>query len=184
MRKELDENLCKAAPTLFGDRRTDMRSTAMCWGFACGDGWYDLLLDAATKLEPLCRAEFDKHKDKEKVWYPHVRKIVGMTASIRPVFLALYKIVDTLLPGVYNNPLYWYGGPPRAAQVKEKFGTLRFYMTHQTEEMSDIIRTAEMKSAKTCEECGKPGKLKGHGWYSLRCSSCWKKDQKAKSNDL
>jgi len=36
-------------------------------------------------------------------------------------------------------------GLPRAAQVKEKYGTLRFYMTTQTEQMDEAIRQAEHK---------------------------------------
>lgn len=56
----------------------------------------------------------------------------------------------------------------RAFQVKEKFGALRFYMAGpQTQTMSAAIDEAESESARTCEECGKPGKIGGKGW--LRC---------------
>lgn len=43
MRKELDDQLVERYPAIFRDRDGDMRSTAMCWGFECGDGWYDLI---------------------------------------------------------------------------------------------------------------------------------------------
>lgn len=43
MRKELDEQLCAKYPEIFKDRHSDMRTTAMCWGFDCGDGWYGIL---------------------------------------------------------------------------------------------------------------------------------------------
>jgi hypothetical protein len=43
MRKELDEKLVKKYPKIFADRNEDMRKTAMCWGFSCGDGWYDII---------------------------------------------------------------------------------------------------------------------------------------------
>lgn len=43
MRKELDDRLCREFPTLFKDRHADMRATCMCWGFACGDGWFNLI---------------------------------------------------------------------------------------------------------------------------------------------
>src|SRR5687768_16198040 len=39
-------------------------------------------------------------------------------------------------------------------QVKEKFGSLRFYMHTSTDEMDEMIRAAEAKSMETCEECG------------------------------
>jgi hypothetical protein len=48
----------------------------------------------------------------------------------------------------------------RADQVKEKLGTLRFYMARQTEEMVAAIREAEARSACTCEYCGTPGSLR------------------------
>lgn len=63
---------------------------------------------------------------------------------------------------------------PRAAQVKEKFGTLRFYMTTETDEMSKITAEAERKSETTCEECGKKGKLRKGGWLRTLCAKCHK----------
>lgn len=43
MKLELDEALCAKYPKMLVDRHADMRTTAMCWGFECGDGWYNLL---------------------------------------------------------------------------------------------------------------------------------------------
>jgi hypothetical protein len=43
MRLELDEALCAKYPKMLMDRHADKRTTAMCWGFECGDGWYNLL---------------------------------------------------------------------------------------------------------------------------------------------
>jgi hypothetical protein len=62
---------------------------------------------------------------------------------------------------------------PCASQVKEKYGGLRFYMTIQSDEMSDLIHEAEKKSIKTCENCGKPGKIRGKEWVFTRCDECW-----------
>jgi len=43
MKRELDEALCAKYPEIFKDRHGDMRETAMCWGFDCGDGWYNII---------------------------------------------------------------------------------------------------------------------------------------------
>jgi hypothetical protein len=43
MREELDEQLCKKYPLIFKNRHGDMKETLMCWGFECGDGWYQIL---------------------------------------------------------------------------------------------------------------------------------------------
>jgi hypothetical protein len=61
---------------------------------------------------------------------------------------------------------------PRALQVKEKYGTLRFYMTTSTDEMESLIDGAESKSAKTCENCGSSGKLRRGGWLRTLCNEC------------
>jgi hypothetical protein len=64
----------------------------------------------------------------------------------------------------------------KACQVKEKFGTLRFYMDGpSTPEMDAAIRVAEDKSCKTCEYCGAPGKATRGGWVKTLCSDCNKK---------
>ncbi len=57
----------------------------------------------------------------------------------------------------------------KADQVKEKFGTLRFYMSAESDEMSKWIREAEQESAVTCETCGAPGTLTRKGWHKTAC---------------
>ncbi len=43
MREELDKQLVEKYPRIFKNRYGDMRETLMCWGFECGDGWYQVL---------------------------------------------------------------------------------------------------------------------------------------------
>lgn len=59
--------------------------------------------------------------------------------------------------------------PFQVLQIKEKFGTLRFYTNWETEAIGKLIQEAEDKSAETCEVCGKPGKLQGDGWLYTAC---------------
>lgn len=56
-----------------------------------------------------------------------------------------------------------------ASQVKEKYGTLRFYISYYTEELDEIIDAAEKKSACVCETCGKQGTIRGHSWLYCAC---------------
>lgn len=65
-------------------------------------------------------------------------------------------------------------------QVKEKFGTLRYYCapsddssTELRNTFSEIIGEAERKSAITCERCGEPGVLhrRSH-WRKTLCAAC------------
>ena len=60
-------------------------------------------------------------------------------------------------------------------QVKEKFGGLRFYTSYTTKELNALIDEAEEKASKTCERCGKKGKLRcRRGWYATLCDECAK----------
>ena len=56
-----------------------------------------------------------------------------------------------------------------AEQVKEKFGTLRFYVSGGDDYTNGIIAMAEQMSGKVCEECGTPGDTGGKGWISTLC---------------
>lgn len=59
----------------------------------------------------------------------------------------------------------------RVTQVKEKFGTLRYYTEGYTDAMGVRIREAEEESARTCEECGQPGTLRTDRWYRTLCDA-------------
>ena len=59
-------------------------------------------------------------------------------------------------------------------QVKEKFGTLRFYVSSAPDEIYGLIDEYEKKSGTICETCGKPGILKeSHGWFMTVCEECF-----------
>lgn len=79
-------------------------------------------------------------------------------------------------------------------QVKEKFGTLRFYYQPSVREdikldlMDDAVTIAEMLSTSTCETCGNSSKVSNSkkgveydstvglklrgGWYKTLCAGC------------
>ena len=60
----------------------------------------------------------------------------------------------------------------RVAQVKEKFGSLRFYVDNGNREVGAAITLAEMLSSRTCEYCGNLGTRRGGGWVKVRCDAC------------
>lgn len=57
----------------------------------------------------------------------------------------------------------------KATQVKEKFGTLRFYAAACTDAAHDAIDAAENESETTCEDCGLPGALRSDSWIRTLC---------------
>jgi hypothetical protein len=66
-----------------------------------------------------------------------------------------------------------------AVQVKEKYGTLRFYIGVGSDTAFDIVDTAEAESACICEKCGDAGEMRTRGiWLKVLCEGCnniWQK---------
>jgi hypothetical protein len=123
MKKELDEELVAKYPKIFADRHAPMTETAMCWGFECGDGWFNL-------INNLCGCIQDYIDNNSHLEIPQVV----------------------------------------AVQVKEKFGTLRFYISGGDDIIGGMIWLTEYISARTCEVCGKNGKvMEINGWFACRC---------------
>jgi hypothetical protein len=71
-----------------------------------------------------------------------------------------YQIIDELCTSLQSQTDN--NGFPQivAFQVKEKFGTLRFYVLESNQTQRDLIAMAEHMSSKTCEKCGDVGKLR------------------------
>jgi hypothetical protein len=75
-------------------------------------------------------------------------------------------------------------------QVKEKFGTLRYYFETKKEGvefsiMEAIADAVELKSTITCQNCGTYGKLRSERWYwKTLCNKCDERESgKGESND-
>ena len=156
MRKDLDEALCAKYPLIFQDRNADMRTTAMCWGFECGDGWYNLIDVLCSKLYSHYRQANDR--------YQHLLEIgVGNTLYGTKV------VTQEELDEAKEKMEHERGHVPVASQVKEKFGGLRFYVQGAIDEHYHYISFAESMSYHTCEVCGAPGKRWTDGWHKTLC---------------
>jgi len=75
MKKELDEKLVKKYPEIFADRHEDMKKTAMCWGFDCGDGWYWLIDNLCDTIQSYI--DHNKHLDIQQVTATQVKEKYG-----------------------------------------------------------------------------------------------------------
>jgi hypothetical protein len=89
-------------------------------------------------------------------------------------------IIDTHSKLKYIDPNY------KIAQIKEKFGGLRYYYDHSFESyddirreiMDDIVRAAEDEASRTCELCGANKssdkvEIRVHKyWYFGYCQAC------------
>lgn len=76
-------------------------------------------------------------------------------------------------------------------QIKEKFGTLRFYAKYVAEDGAspltreifyDLIVAAEANSSTVCEECGRSAYLrKDLGWFKTLCAECYVRRKSGKT---
>ncbi len=58
-------------------------------------------------------------------------------------------------------------------QVKQKMGSLRFYVSHYTPAIGAEIDRARLDSLHTCEACGRSGTLRNKGgWLVISCDEC------------
>lgn len=57
-------------------------------------------------------------------------------------------------------------------QIKEKFGTLRFYYAGGDDYIRGLVDFAERMSEHICENCGDKGTLDTSGWHTVRCEKC------------
>ena len=84
-----------------------------------------------------------------------------------------YDLIDVLCANIQNHIKYGRDvSQVVAMQVKEKFGTLRFYAHGGDEYISGLITMAESMSSRICELCGNRGKIIDDGWITTRCDSC------------
>ena len=92
-----------------------------------------------------------------------------------------FDLVDKLCSKIQDSVDRNNGEQVEAVQVKEKFGGLRFYVNHATDEIYKYIYDAENESLDTCEACGSKENVKQtrRGWISTLCKECMEiKDEK------
>jgi hypothetical protein len=161
MNDELDKNLCAKYPLLFKDRNADMRTTAMSWGFCHGYGWFNI-------IDILCWHLHRKYDD-AKSQYEYLSTRLGKPRwgdEITSKTVLVYQDDNDAAKAKMDEEAEKV---PTVVQVKEKFGTLRFYVSGATEAQYNYISFAESMSGVTCETCGGPGKRLGHGWVYTSC---------------
>lgn len=82
-----------------------------------------------------------------------------------------FNLVDNLCKNIIEESVINDIENVYVDQVKEKFGTLRFYYTGGDDYVRGLVSMAEDMSAHICEECGNKGKLVSiNGWMVTACN--------------
>ena len=175
MKQELDKLLCERYPKMMVNRNKDMKETCMCWGFECGDGWFNILNQLMSQIQ-----HHIDWKEKQRAW---ATKYNEMATQAKAGNFDLFEETMKALPNdEYKEkrlaeivagdfrPVPESIPQVTLDQVKEKFGTLRFYYSGGDDYISGMVSLAESMTAVTCENCGNPGSCRGGGWVHTYCT--------------
>lgn len=55
MREDLTQKLFEAYPELYRGRTEGCQYNLMCFGFECGDGWFELLMDLSKRIDEIAK---------------------------------------------------------------------------------------------------------------------------------
>ena len=185
MKQELDKLLCEKYPKMMVNRLKPMQETCMCWGFECGDGWFNILDQLMGNIQ-----HHIDWKEKQRKWALDYNE---MAAQAKAGNFELFEETTKALPNdeykekrlaeiVAGDFREVPESIPQVTldQVKEKFGTLRFYYTGGDDYISGMVSLAESLTEVTCESCGNVGERRGGGWIHTYCTPCEEKRELAR----
>jgi hypothetical protein len=177
MKQELDKLLCEKYPKMMVNRNKNMQETCMCWGFECGDGWFNIL----DQLMGSIQHHID-WKEKQRIG---AIKYNEMATQAKAGNFDLFEEDMKALPNdeykekrlaeiVAGDFRQVPESIPQVTldQVKEKFGTLRFYYSGGDDYISGMVSLAESMTGVTCDSCGNVGERRGGGWVHTYCTPC------------
>ena len=186
MNKELQDKLYKKYPKIFGQKDLPMTQTAMCWGISCGDGWYNIIDTLCEQLQNVVdkpHEEIAMYEDwiKQELQNNSPRKETngGYIPSSEEKIAGYQEHIEKLKKKVIPQL--------EAVQVKEKYGSLRFYLQgypvqpEVAAKVTAYINFAESLSCVTCESCGSPGKNQGKHWVYTLCNACLEKQSEERA---
>jgi len=144
------------------------------FGFECGIGWYNLIRclcatlysDYRNAKESLAHYEKAlKHSDnyiaQQQTYYK------GKNISDDFFRKKLNEDYEAALKSLENAKQQL----PKVVQVKEKYGSLRFYVDNGNATVFLLINYAELMSETICEVCGNVAEISNKGWQRALCNS-------------
>lgn len=141
-------------------------------GFAIGEGWYHIIeqliaeIDHYTKWRRNMRTyDLKLHRARDK----GRDAVLAFICKSRTPTEWDQERADEIMatPHRITERVEWI----RVAQIKEKFGGLRFYYDGGDDEISGMVRMAELWAGHTCEKCGNKGEHRQGGWIRTLCDT-------------
>jgi hypothetical protein len=99
-----------------------------------------------------------------------------------------WPIIESLCANIQSHTDWWNKNRETrpvveqvvVAQIKEKFGGLRFYYDGGDEKIQGMVRMAESWADAVCEDCGTPATKKTTGWIRNVCDKHFEEREAAR----
>lgn len=106
--------------------------------------------------------------------------------SLFPLLVSARSVIDvqpgwdsvviealTALTELARSDTRYASQPAQVSEIRQKYGSMRIDTSCITEAIEAVVATAETKSLRTCEFCGRRGRPREHGdWIVTCCDSC------------
>ena len=146
MRKELENRLYEVAPVFYSEKDLDAQETCLCFGFECGDGWFEALLDFSKEVARINEIAMKRH-------------ICFVASQIKQKFGEIR--------------VYWHtkSFPDMCDRIPDREDAMRLYSM-----MNNAINTLVVRCRNTCENCGTTNHIiTTDGWIQRLCVKCAKR---------
>jgi hypothetical protein len=141
-------------------------------GFAIGEGWYHIIESLVSEIDHYTKWRRNMRANDLR---QHRAMMKGRDALLK--FLVKGKAfasdwdqerADEIMENLGREitpKVEWI----HVEQIKEKFGGLRFYYQGGDDQISGMVRMAELWAGRSCERCGDRGERRSGGWIRTLC---------------
>jgi hypothetical protein len=175
MKTEFDKLLCERYPKLMVNRNKSMKETCMCWGFECGSGWFNILNMLMNNIQNHIDWSERNHQRDAEYNAMISQAMAGDITNLEKYFGGYLNAEERMQEALNRGLREVEPIVPQVTvdQVKEKFGSLRFYYSGGDPYIRGLVSMAESMSSVTCETCGNPAEVQNDGgWYRSICNAC------------
>ncbi len=182
MTPELEQKLYNKYPKLFSQKKASIMQSCMFWGIEADDGWFEIIDRMCSVIQGYVNQQRQMRSVALRSNRALKRALAGDTKYLKHFFSRIYnseeeanRRIDEEIKSAKFREVPQKVEHVEFTQIKEKFGGLRVYTNYSNDYIDGAVSMAISMSYVTCEECGKQGKKRGHGWIYVSCGEHAKK---------
>jgi hypothetical protein len=165
MNKNIELKLVNKYPDIFSEYNGDMKRTCMCWGFECGNGWYNIIDKLCSDIKNVIgNKDINVVATQVKEKFGGLRFYFSFESSYSSFFEKIDIFIRNFMFKKRLGRIYW-----KFTDFRKKFIKTAY------EKIDYLVEKAQSDSLNTCEICGNPGKCRGNLWLSTTCDECKRK---------